>query len=72
MSNFLAEGVWDTVFQSEKDGFDYIIHTASPVNFKATDIQKELIDPAVQGLVLSLFNSLRFGEVTDYAVRPIY
>ena len=29
--------------------YDYIIHTASPVAFKVNDIQKDLIDPAVEG-----------------------
>ena len=37
------------VFKNEKDGFDYVIHNASPVTFSVTDIQKQLIDPAVQG-----------------------
>ena len=29
--------------------YDFIIHTASPVTFEVRDIQKDLIDPAVQG-----------------------
>ena len=29
--------------------YDFIIHTASPITFKVNDIQKDLIDPAVQG-----------------------
>jgi nucleoside-diphosphate-sugar epimerase len=44
-------GAFDEVFSQEKNGFDYIIHTASPVNFSVTDFQKDLIDPAVQGYV---------------------
>ena len=43
-------GAFDAVF-TQKAGFDYIIHTASPVDFSATDLQKDLIDPAVQGQV---------------------
>jgi hypothetical protein len=30
--------------------YDFIIHTASPVAFKVDDVQKDLIDPALQGL----------------------
>ena len=29
--------------------YDFIIHTASPVAFKVDDVQKDLIDPALQG-----------------------
>jgi nucleoside-diphosphate-sugar epimerase len=42
-------GAFDKVFQDAKSGFDYIIHTASPVTFNVQDIQKDLIDPAVKG-----------------------
>ena len=28
---------------------DFVIHTASPVTFEVRDIQKDLVDPAVQG-----------------------
>ena len=41
-------GAFDGVFK-EDTGFDYVIHTASPVNFSVTDLQRDLIDPAVQG-----------------------
>lgn len=43
-------GAFDDVFKQE-NGFDYVIHTASPVNFSVTDFQKDLIDPAVQGYI---------------------
>jgi len=42
---------FDDVFRQEKNGFDYLIHTASPVNFSVADFQKDLIDPAVQGTI---------------------
>lgn len=29
--------------------YDFIVHTASPMVFVVNDIQKDLIDPAVQG-----------------------
>ena len=47
--DLLAEKAWDHVFENESIRFDYIMHTASPVNFAAADFQKELIDPAIRG-----------------------
>ena len=49
VSDMLASDGFDVAFDFGNDGFDYIIHTASPVNFSAKNLQKELIDPAVQG-----------------------
>ena len=46
-----ADKAFNHVFKDAKTPFDYIIHTASPVAFSVTDIQKDLIDPAVKGLV---------------------
>ncbi|KAI9641702.1 hypothetical protein NHQ30_009558 [Ciborinia camelliae] len=44
-------GAFDHVFkdQAKEGGFDYVIHTASPVTFSAKDVKKDLIDPAVHG-----------------------
>ncbi|KAF7872932.1 uncharacterized protein EAF02_009003 [Botrytis sinoallii] len=44
-------GAFDHVLkdQAKKGGFDYIIHTASPVTFAVKDVKKDLIDPAVHG-----------------------
>ncbi|TVY78155.1 putative uncharacterized oxidoreductase [Lachnellula suecica] len=44
-----APGAFDEVFKAEKNGFDYIIHTASPVTFDVSDVKKDLIEPAVHG-----------------------
>lgn len=41
-----APNAFDKLFDQQ---YDYIIHTASPVAFKVNDIQKDLIDPAVEG-----------------------
>lgn len=40
-------GAYDEAFKIAK--FDYIIHNASPLNFSATDIQEEIIRPAIEG-----------------------
>lgn len=52
VKDIVQPGAFDDVFKQAKSGFDYIIHTASPVNFSVTDFQKDLIDPAVGGSVI--------------------
>lgn len=49
VTDIAVDGAFDDVFKQDEEGFDYIIHTASPVNFTVTDFQKDLIDPAVRG-----------------------
>ena len=44
-----AHDAFNKVFENQEGGFDYVIHTASPVNFSVKDLQTELIDPAVHG-----------------------
>ncbi|KAI9728072.1 MAG: hypothetical protein M1834_007788 [Cirrosporium novae-zelandiae] len=46
-----AEGAYKDVFESNVDKFDYIVHTASPVTFSPSDIQRDILDPAVQGTI---------------------
>jgi len=43
-------GAFDQAVVSEPP-FDYILHTASPLVFKFTDVQSQIIDPAIQGTV---------------------
>ena len=47
--DFTAPGAFDEAIKQEEGGLGYVIHTASPVTFSVNDIQKDLIDPAVQG-----------------------
>ena len=42
------EGAFDTAVVSDPP-FEAVIHTASPFHFNVTDVQKELLDPAVIG-----------------------
>jgi hypothetical protein len=42
-------GALDEMFKTEKNGFDYIIHTASPVKFAVNEVKKDLLDPSIQG-----------------------
>lgn len=60
VADVAADGTFDVVFKQEKTGSDYIIHTASPVNFSVTDFQKDLIDPAVPGFARPI--SVRYRE----------
>ena len=41
-----APNAFDKLFDKP---YDFIVHTASPVAFKVNDVQKDLIDPAVEG-----------------------
>ena len=41
-----APNAFDKLFD---EPYDFIIHTASPVVFKVDDVQKDLINPAVEG-----------------------
>jgi hypothetical protein len=49
VSDIATPGAFDEALKSEKIGFDFIIHTASPVTFNVTDVKKQVIDPAVLG-----------------------
>jgi hypothetical protein len=49
VSDINEDGAFDDVFASTGGEFDYIIHTASPVQFDVKDAQKDLIDPSVRG-----------------------
>ena len=53
IKDIVTPHAFDEVFKQNKNEFDYIIHTASPVKFDVTDFQKDLIDPAVQGQVFT-------------------
>lgn len=42
------EGAFDEAVKSDPP-FDVVIHTASPFHYNVTDIQKQLLDPAIIG-----------------------
>ena len=42
-----AVNAFNEAFQARQ--IDYVIHTASPLNFNAKDIQEEVIRPAIEG-----------------------
>lgn len=43
-----AENAYEKIYPKGSDGFDYIIHTASPVTFHVEDLQSGLIDPTIR------------------------
>ena len=46
-----ATNAFDEVFEkvTKDGGFDYVIHTASPVTFVVQDVERDLVEPAVKG-----------------------
>ena len=47
-----ATNAFDAVFEKAAEGgggFDYVIHTASPVTFVVQDVERDLVEPAVKG-----------------------
>ena len=48
VTDIATPGAFDHVFE-EREGFNYIIHTASPVTFNVEDVKKDLIDPGING-----------------------
>jgi nucleoside-diphosphate-sugar epimerase len=51
--DFTSAGAFDECFKSDAP-FDVVIHTASPFRYSVTDIQRELLDPAIGGTIALL------------------
>lgn len=49
VADFTTAKPFDQLFQSAKQPFDYVIHTASPLRSQVPDIRKEMIEPAERG-----------------------
>lgn len=49
VADFTSERPFDDIFRNSSKPFDYVIHTASPLKFQVSDIQKEMIEPAEMG-----------------------
>ncbi|KFZ25465.1 hypothetical protein V502_00069 [Pseudogymnoascus sp. VKM F-4520 (FW-2644)] len=59
--DFTVPGAFDEAIKQENEGLSYIIHTASPVTFDISDIQGQLIDPAVKGTTSLLKSVHEYG-----------
>lgn len=51
--DFSVAAPFDPVFKDAPRPFDYVIHAASPLPEKASNILKEVIEPSVHGSVIS-------------------
>jgi hypothetical protein len=51
VADIATPGAFDEVIRVTNNEIEYIIHTASPVNFSVKDVKSDLIDPAVHGYV---------------------
>lgn len=49
IADIAAQNAYEVMYPQGDEGFDYIVHTASPVTFHVQDVKKDLIDPAVHG-----------------------
>lgn len=72
VADVAADGAFEGVFRERAgeggNGFDYVVHAASSINFYATDFQKELIDPTIAGYVPFLllnFDGVGLGGEVD-------
>ncbi|KAE8380917.1 NAD dependent epimerase/dehydratase [Aspergillus bertholletiae] len=61
VSDFTSAKPFDDLFHNAKRPYNYVIHTASPLNFNVTDIQKEMIEPAVMGTTEILKAAHHYG-----------
>ncbi|KFZ16614.1 hypothetical protein V502_05004 [Pseudogymnoascus sp. VKM F-4520 (FW-2644)] len=64
VADFTSEKPFDELFINAKAPFTHIIHTASPLNFRVEDIQKEMIEPAVRGTTEILKSAHHHGGTT--------
>jgi hypothetical protein len=49
VADFTSQQPFNEIFEKTTVPFTYVIHTASPLKFNVSDIQKEMIEPAVKG-----------------------
>ncbi|RAL06969.1 NAD dependent epimerase/dehydratase [Aspergillus homomorphus CBS 101889] len=64
VADFTSRTLFNTWFKDTKVPFDYDIHTASPLKFNIEDMQREMIEPAVQGTTQILQSALQHGGST--------
>ncbi|GLA08381.1 hypothetical protein AnigIFM60653_009912 [Aspergillus niger] len=62
VADFTSQGPFDDIFRNSSNPFDYVIHTASPLKFQVSDIQKEMIEPAEKGTTEILRAAHHFGD----------
>ena len=68
VEDIAKRGAFDKAVQSSPQ-FETIIHTASPFHFNATDVKKELLDPAVIGTTGILESTKKHAPTVKRVVR---
>ncbi|KAF4465570.1 NAD dependent epimerase dehydratase [Fusarium albosuccineum] len=61
VTDFTTAKPFDHLFQTAEVPFSYVIHTASPLHFQVSDIQKEQIEPAERGTREMLKSAQDYG-----------
>ena len=68
VEDIAKQGSFDKAVQSNPP-FETIIHTASPFHFNATDVKKDLLDPAVIGTTGILESTKKYAPAVKHVVR---
>jgi nucleoside-diphosphate-sugar epimerase len=61
VADFTSQQPFNEIFEKTTVPFTYVIHTASPLKFNVSDIQKEMIEPAVKGTTEILKSAYKHG-----------
>lgn len=67
MAELACQGAFDAAVQSDPP-FDAVIHTASPLNHNLSDVQKDVLDPAIIGTTGLLTSVARFAPTVKRVV----
>jgi nucleoside-diphosphate-sugar epimerase len=70
VEDIAEEGAFDEAVKSS-DPFEAVIHTASPFHFNATDVKKDLLDPAINGTIGILKAIKKNAPMVKRVVRPM-
>ena len=70
VEDIAQEGAFDEALKSPVP-FEAVIHTASPFHWNATDVKKDLLDPAINGTIGILKATKKNAPMVKRVVRPI-
>lgn len=68
VEDIAREAAFDEALKSSVP-FEAVIHTASPFHWNATDVKKELLDPAINGTTGILKATKKFAPMVKRVVR---
>lgn len=70
VEDIAQEGAFDEAVKSSVP-FEAVIHTASPFHFNATDVKRDLLDPAINGTIGILKATKKNAPMVKRVVRPM-